>query len=216
MTNKSLVLGAALAAVFTSSAAMAELTANVSATTNYLWRGVTQTGDASAVSGGIDYSDDSGAYAGVWVSNISGAQEVDYYGGYATDMFDVGVITYQYPIDTSLNFTELYVSGTFEMVTASAYFTIDKAGDPPNDADTYVSVSADLDPVSVWVGTYMFDADGVGGAELDYVHYGVSYAYEDFTFAVEKNDIEETNAAFASGNSDAYRMLVTWSKEWTL
>ena len=46
------------------------LSANVAATSNYLWRGVSQTGNAAAISGGIDYAADSGFYAGTWASNI--------------------------------------------------------------------------------------------------------------------------------------------------
>ena len=50
MTN-SLVLGSVLAAsTLVSGAAFAELTTNVGVTSNYLWRGVTQSGDDSAIS----------------------------------------------------------------------------------------------------------------------------------------------------------------------
>jgi len=44
--------------------------ANIGAVSNYMWRGVTQTGDQAAVQGGIDVAHESGFYAGTWVSNI--------------------------------------------------------------------------------------------------------------------------------------------------
>ena len=53
----------------TSASAVEGLSANVSATSNYLWRGLEQTGGESAISGGIDYAADSGFYVGTWASN---------------------------------------------------------------------------------------------------------------------------------------------------
>lgn len=44
--------------------------ANIGAVSNYVWRGVTQTGDQAAVQGGLDVAHESGFYAGTWASNI--------------------------------------------------------------------------------------------------------------------------------------------------
>jgi uncharacterized protein (TIGR02001 family) len=44
--------------------------ANIGAVSNYIWRGVTQTGDQAAVQGGIDVAHASGFYAGTWISNV--------------------------------------------------------------------------------------------------------------------------------------------------
>ena len=114
----------AAALVATAGVAQADLSANIAASSNYLFRGVTQTGDSAAVSGGIDYTQDSGFYAGTWISNIdfstgpadtngdgnfdvSGDSkadaEVDLYAGFGGDLgdsglgYDVGVIYYYYP-----------------------------------------------------------------------------------------------------------------------
>ena len=57
---------------------MAEVYANVAASSNYFWRGITQTQDGAAVSGGIDYSNDSGFYAGTWVSNVDFGSKTSY------------------------------------------------------------------------------------------------------------------------------------------
>ena len=40
------------------------LTGNIGITTNYVWRGITQTDDRAAVSAGLDYYRESGWYAG--------------------------------------------------------------------------------------------------------------------------------------------------------
>ena len=89
------------------------LTANVGLTTDYIFRGISQTSTNPAVQGGIDYMHVSGLYAGVWGSNVSwiadsGAvatgsvtMELDtYFGfrnGFAEDFtYDVGFIRYNY------------------------------------------------------------------------------------------------------------------------
>ncbi|MGS0730349.1 TorF family putative porin, partial [Shewanella sp. 0m-11] len=75
-----------------STTAHAAVEANIGATSNYLWRGVTQTDDAVAVQGGIDYSHDSGFYAGTWASNVDfgdeTSYEVDFYAGFAGTIGD--------------------------------------------------------------------------------------------------------------------------------
>ena len=53
-----------------SGAANAAVEANIGATSNYVWRGVTQTNDDAAISGGVDYSDESGVYVGAWASDV--------------------------------------------------------------------------------------------------------------------------------------------------
>jgi uncharacterized protein (TIGR02001 family) len=88
------------------------VTANVALVTNYLYRGISQTGGKPAIQGGFDYAHASGFYAGVWGSNVSwigpelGASssslELDTYLGFknsfATDFsYDVGFLRYNYP-----------------------------------------------------------------------------------------------------------------------
>jgi hypothetical protein len=46
------------------------ISANIGAVSNYMWRGVTQTGDHPAVQGGFDFAHQSGFYAGTWISNV--------------------------------------------------------------------------------------------------------------------------------------------------
>lgn len=89
------------------------VTANVGFTTDYIFRGITQTSHNPAVQGGIDYAHSSGFYAGVWGSNVSwiadsGAvatgsvtMELDTYLGFkktfAEDFnYDVGFVRYNY------------------------------------------------------------------------------------------------------------------------
>ena len=82
------------------------ITGNVSFTTNYLFRGITQTNNNPAIQGGLDYVHPLGFYLGVWGSNvdlgIGTSMELDYKGGFTKTFFDdfkidVGALYYSYP-----------------------------------------------------------------------------------------------------------------------
>jgi uncharacterized protein (TIGR02001 family) len=222
--KKSIVLATAVAAVLTSGVASAELTANAGIFSNYIWRGVTQTDDSAAGQGGIDWGHDSGLYVGTWVSTlgVDGGNEIDVYAGFAGKAgsfgYDLGVITYQYPIDPSgLNFTEVYVSGSIVGITAGLNYTVDKASlasDPTGDNDLYLFASYDFSAsdidYSVYVGDYSFDADVAAGAQSpDYSHYGASIGKNGFGFAVDKNDKD-------AGTDGNVRFTVSYSKDFQL
>ena len=238
--KKSIVLATAVASVLSSGVALAELSANASVTSNYIWRGVTQTNDAAAVQGGIDWGHDSGLYAGTWLSNVAfgnsvgAGYEMDLYVGFAGDLggfgYDLGVASYQYPLAPSTSFTEAYITGTASIVTVGLWYTVDAASGNENNAfdsgDMYVSASLDF-PVaktdmSIYAGSYMFDADGTGtdkAGELDYAHVGASISKDGFTFAVDKNDVEATNAFFAlagDGSDDNVRFSVSYAVDFEL
>ncbi len=237
--KKSIVLATAVASILTSGVAAAELSANAAVSSNYIWRGITQTNDQASGMGGIDWGHDSGIYAGTWVSNVafgnaaSGGYEMDVYAGFAGEAgdigYDVGVISYQYPLAPNTNFTELYASGSFSMVTLGVAYTVDAASGnenaPFDSGDLYVSGSIDYtagkSDISVYAGTYMFDADGTGvgkAGEVDYSHFGASVSKDGFTFAVDKNDVESTNPVFAlgDGTSDNVRFTASYSVDFEL
>jgi uncharacterized protein (TIGR02001 family) len=88
-------------------------TANVLIGSEYIFRGIAQTGGKPTVQGGFDLGHSSGFYAGTWASNISWLEdfgaysrssiEWDFYGGFKqnfgdSDWFwDVGTLYYYYP-----------------------------------------------------------------------------------------------------------------------
>jgi len=86
---------------------MAELTANVTLTSNYVTNGISQTDNNPALQGGLDYEHQSGFYVGAWASNVDLGYEADVYVGYmkAVDNlgFDVGYTSFNY---TDSNFEE--------------------------------------------------------------------------------------------------------------
>ncbi len=81
-----------------------EVSGNVALTTNYIFRGVSQTDDGPAVSGGFDFGSDS-FYAGAWGSSVDfgddTTMELDLYAGFTPSAagwdFDFGGIYYLYP-----------------------------------------------------------------------------------------------------------------------
>ena len=120
--------------------ASAQLSGNLSLTTNYKFRGQDQDASRSkavkpAVQGGFDYAfGESGWYVGNWNSSVdwlaNNSLEADLYGGYkfkaAGADFDLGALTYIYPGNASGNTTELYGAATFGPVTAKYSHTVSK------------------------------------------------------------------------------------------
>jgi uncharacterized protein (TIGR02001 family) len=108
---KKLLLALMLAAGFAS--AQAQVTGNLGLTSDYRFRGISQTQNAPAVQGGIDYAHSSGFYVGNWNSSVSSSMytngsgvESDLYAGYKKDIYkgltiDVGSYNYFYPRATT-------------------------------------------------------------------------------------------------------------------
>ena len=224
--KKSIVLATAVAAVLTSGVAIAELSGNAAVASNYIWRGVTQTTDQAAGQGGIDWSNDSGFYAGTWLSNVNfgnsdDGYEMDVYAGFSGEAgdigYDIGVISYQYPVTPNFNFTEVYVSGSISMVTVGLAYTVDAAsgndGGVFDSGDMYINGSVDYtlgkSDVSLYAGSYLFDNDGGTAGDVDYSHVGASIGKDGFTFAVDKNDVD-------GGSADNVRFTVSYAMDFEL
>ena len=60
-----------LALVFVSGLAQAQIAGNFGLASDYRFRGVSQTQNALAVQGGLDYAHESGLYVGNWNSSVS-------------------------------------------------------------------------------------------------------------------------------------------------
>lgn len=229
MNKLALACGAALLGA--SAVAQAEFSANIGVTSNYMWRGITQTGDDAAVSGGIDYAHESGFYLGTWASNVDfgddlgGSQyEIDFYGGFAGEAaglgYDLGVIYYAYPSADStvaepqadeLDFTEIYGIVSYEWAEAGVYYTVDtEAGGDDSHWYYYGAVSFEVAPewtVGGTVGHYDLD----GGSDNDFTHYQLDVTksagdFGDFTLSFSKADEE------ANGGDDDPRVFVSWAK----
>jgi uncharacterized protein (TIGR02001 family) len=212
MKLNKLALACGVAMLGLSSLAAADVSMNIGATSNYVWRGVTQTGDASAISGGVDWSHDSGVYLGAWASNVDfSTHELDLYGGYAGEVgdfgYDGGLIYYTYDSNDDLNFSELSLSGSWQFLSAGLNYTL-SADDDTHKHDLYyhAGVSFDLQQdysIAGTVGKYNFDDP----AYDDYTHYQVDLTksagdFGDVTFSLSDTNIKDDNA----------KVFVSWAK----
>lgn len=123
------------------SAAQAQVTGNLGLTTDYRFRGISQTQNGLAVQGGVDYAHSSGFYVGNWNSSISsqlinGAAgiESDLYAGFKKEIskgvtLDVGSMNYLYsksfnPNGPAYTTNELYAGLSFGPVTGKVNYSL--------------------------------------------------------------------------------------------
>jgi uncharacterized protein (TIGR02001 family) len=206
----SIALSATLATsalVSTQASAVEGLSANVGVASNYIWRGITQTDDEAAVSGGIDYVTDSGFYVGTWASNLaSGAgAEVDIYAGYGFEAdgisYDFGYIFYGYDQSQGsagdLDFGEIYASIGIDAfsfgvsILAHAEFEQDFADDVYYTADYAVDVEG-LE-IGFHAGFYDTETSYEDGNIYDGYDVGVSVSKNNFTLGVSKHQNTNTS-----------------------
>lgn len=137
------------------------LTGNLSITSQYVFRGTTQTNEKPALQGGFDLTHDNGLYAGVWMSNVSwisdanpaasASLEADLYAGWKpalTDWLagDIGVLHYAYPGSypagsTTPDTTEIYAGLDAKWIAFKYSYSL---GNTFGNADTRGSSYADL------------------------------------------------------------------------
>ena len=121
-------------------AAPSPLTANISLTSNYKFRGQDQGTNKPAVQGGFDWSMN-GFYIGNWNSSIgftNAGIEMDFYAGYKGEItkdltYDVGILQYYYPQKNrefngipNYNTTEVYGALGFGPATLKYSHTVSK------------------------------------------------------------------------------------------
>lgn len=181
------------------------LTANVGLYSQYVFRGLTQTGEDPALQGGMDYSHASGFYVGLWGSNVSwledfqtytkGSLEIDIYAGFRNSIgntgltYDLGVLRYQYPGDrpagiTNANTTELYAALGWKWFTAKYSHSIsdETFGVANSRGSSYIDLSASV-PIAdtgLTAGVHWGkqDYDGAGNNVFDYEDWKVSLTYD--------------------------------------
>ena len=209
------------------------LTGNVGLFSQYIFRGLTQTDRDPAIQGGFDYSHASGLYLGTWASNISwlrdfgaytdgGSLEWDFYGGFKGTFgksdfgFDVGLLQYWYPGDTTPGFAkantlEAYGALTWKWLAAKYSYSLnDKTFGVTDSRGTwYLDFSADFpltDKLNIqahW-GKQKFKGSTAGVSNNSFASYedwkiGVSYALpRDFKVGAfyTDTDMNSTQKAF--------------------
>lgn len=204
--------------------AFAGASANIGVTSNYMWRGQTQTQDDPAIQAGLDYSHDSGVYVGTWASNTKfgndSGTELDLYAGYKKELkggmsYDVGVIKYAYPSYDNADVTEVYAKGGYNGFGAEVDYTVDKESTSQGENDLYYAVGYTGKLKNDWsygvkAGRYDFDT---AADASDYSHGQVSLTKSmkkvgDVTLALDK----ATNGANNPNLDNDLRASVSWKK----
>ena len=161
MHKKALLACAAALATAVPAISYADVAFNVGATTDYRYRGISQTRGKPAIQGGVDYSNGP-FYVGAWASSIKWIKdfggdadvEIDLYGGFKGELskeltYDVGVLTYQYPsnkLSPSANTTELYGALTYGPATLKySHAVTNTFANPDSKNSFYVDLSASFD-----------------------------------------------------------------------
>ncbi|MDH5632417.1 MAG: TorF family putative porin [Gammaproteobacteria bacterium] len=227
MSKKMFAIAVAIAGL--PAVASAELTGNIGASSDYVWRGLTQTAGDAAVSGGMDYNSPFGLSAGMWTSNTAfGSPELDLYAGYSKSFGDfsisAGYIGYLYPgteddpatADTNeandLDWTEASVGFGWKMLSLTYNFSNDTFN--TGTKSSYVDLGASFEvakdlTLALHVGRYDFENDDVNVAGFvwdDYIDYSISLSAGDFSITYSDTDLPDDTVAdaVAYGSNDFY------------
>lgn len=166
---------------------------SLAATTDYVFRGVSQTGGGPAFQAGLTYTAPFGLYAGVWGSNVdfgTGGFETDYYVGWNTDLsdswnLDLGATRYTYSGDKGLS----------------------------GDYNEYIAKVTWSGPVSI--GGILAYADDYGDLDAEELYSGLSASYDigETGFSVgASTGYTSIEAADDGGRSDYFDGSVSVSK----
>lgn len=193
-----------------------EVSANVSMTSEYRFRGVSLSDKDFALQGGLDYSHDSGFYVGGWASSLAasdeyGELEVDLYGGYAGEIdgisFDIGGLLYAFPTgdhSVQTDYFEVYGSVGVDLGFASATigtayaFSNDGTGNDDN-IYLYTNIDATIPETPVTMSVHLGYEDGAfGDKKLDW-SLGASVSYSGLDFGITYVDTDQAGRNFDAG-----------------
>jgi len=186
-----------------------QFSANMAMTSDYVWRGFSQSNNHPAIQGGFDYAHSSGFYLGTWGSNVEsdpntpynydGANtEIDLYAGWSGEFsgvsVDVGALHYEYSgTNTKENNTNEYHLGLgydFGMasVGATANYSDDYFGAGENVYwDFGLEVPVGQVTLAAHYGITDYDNDNKGddyedlsiGASIEFGGFGFDLTYTD-------------------------------------
>ena len=169
--------------------------ANVSLTTDYTFRGISQTDENPAIQGGFDFNHPTGLLAGIWASNVDfndgdeASIEIDYYAGFSKSLanglgLELMAIYYSYPgadpDSFDYDYGELTVGGSYKWFNAKLWYSPDffaESGDA-----IYVEGNLDVPlpaefGLGLHVGYQTIDDNGRFGTP-DYTDWQVSISKE--------------------------------------
>lgn len=228
MFNKKLLTAAVTTAVIAGTSAMhvqasdgIEVSGNVALTSDYRFRGISQSDESPAIQGGFDVTFSPGFYIGTWGSSVDfdvnqagnedaadGSLELDYYAGWAGSIgdsgfgIDVGYIYYDYPGDEGGlgDYQEVYAGVSYNELSVQVNYSDDYYGS----TDDFWYVSGDYSfpltddlTIGLHAGYNILEENAgfLSSDADDYYDYSVSVTYGwggvDFSLAVVGTDLDE-------------------------
>ncbi|WP_304546254.1 TorF family putative porin [Sulfurimonas microaerophilic] len=187
------------------------VSANVSMTSNYMWRGMSQTSNSPAIQGGFDL-DYKGFYVGTWGSNVAGEtpensltnygeanMELDLYAGYSSEFagigYDIGFLQFVYPGNTKESgWGEAYLGLSYDLevvsVGAKYSYAIDTMDNGWDDQYNLLELSASVPlPYDMAIdGTYGF-YENVG----DYYYVGLTKSIKSYDFTLAYTGLTDSS-----------------------
>lgn len=169
----------------------AQFESNVALSSEYMWRGMTQSDGQAAISGGFDIAGESGAYFGVWGSNVEygddATMELDYYLGYAGETegglsYDIGYLLYDFP-GADYDAEEIYLGLGYSFFGVTYYAGQD---DIPDTVEFSVALG------ETGVGLTYGDFDEVGKYTI--LSYDLPIDLAGLTVSLSWNDIDYDSA----------------------
>jgi uncharacterized protein (TIGR02001 family) len=171
------------------------ISANVSLTSDYIWRGVSQTNEKQAIQGGFDYEhkfEPITWYMGTWSSNVdptffggshSPSTELDLYTGFKGEAgdfsYDAGWLRYFYPGGSINDTTEWKLGGGWKWFGATYYYSQDWFG--TSDSSNRLEGSFDYDlPYDISFSAVL--GKNFGDGTKDYFNSG----YADWSLGLSK------------------------------
>jgi uncharacterized protein (TIGR02001 family) len=223
----------AVVLALSAAAAHADVSATLTAVSDYDFRGITQSAQQPALQGSIDITSKSGMYGGAWASNIDfGGDEnfeADFYAGFAggeTFPYDVGIIWYTYPMSHDVHdYAEIYGSLGWKWLKGKVWYSNNFGGGKYGDNAFYYEGNASVPlPANFGVDLHAGYSDGDYWGSDNYFDWsvGVKYALGHFNLALKWVDGSDykpgNNTPHDIGSSDARAIFsisttFPWNKE---
>ncbi|WP_114392216.1 TorF family putative porin [Oleisolibacter albus] len=183
------------------------LSGTAAVTSDYVFRGVSQTDEKAALQAGLTVSHESGLWAGAWASNVDddfipGADvELDLSAGYSNSVGDfsytAGVYWYTYPGQddgADVNYVELGFTGSYTLdkfaFTGQVYWSPEFTGPAGGDA-YYGNIGASYALTDAFKIYYAAGKSWIqeGTNYVDW-NIGAAFTYNAFTFDVKYTDTD--------------------------
>ncbi len=207
------------------------LSGDMTLTSNYIYRGITQTAGKPTIQGGIDYVHSSHFYIGAWASGVSifrnlytekggleGAAnsryELDTYFGYRNNLgkgwgYDVGFLRYNFPGSypaTKADTNELYGAVHYRWLQAKYSYSLGSTfANPQTRGTDYLELNAvyHIEPAGMALSAHYGKQNFKGTGAITAA--GDSLSYSDYRLSATKEIAEkyELSLAYSSTNATA-------------